>query len=54
LGSTDERLRLGFDCLLAQLPFWLAGQAGVLQQLVTALEQLQVCLLLIDDRSALT
>jgi hypothetical protein len=43
LGSTDERLRLGFDCLMAQLPFWLAGQAGVVQQLVTALEYLQVC-----------
>lgn len=42
LGTTDERLRLGVDCLMSQVPFWLPGQAEVVQQLVTALEHLQV------------
>ena len=42
LSSTEERVRCGFDILLSMVPFWLAGQAGVVQQLVTALEHLQV------------
>lgn len=50
LGTTDERLRLGVDCLMSQVPFWLPGQAEVVTQLVTALEHLQVgvcCLVLV-------
>lgn len=42
LSSSDERLRLGFDCLMAQVPFWLAGQAQVVTGLVAALEHLNV------------
>jgi hypothetical protein len=42
LSSSDERLQLGFDCLMAQVPFWLAGQAQVVDNLVTALEHLNV------------
>lgn len=42
LSSTDERLRYGFDSLMAQVPFWLAGQGPVVQQLATVLQQLQV------------
>jgi hypothetical protein len=42
LSSSDERLRLGFDCLMAQVPFWLAGQAQVVTSLVAALEHLNV------------
>jgi hypothetical protein len=42
LSTTDERLRLGFDSLMSQVPFWLPGQAEVVKQLVAALEDLQV------------
>lgn len=42
LSSTDERLRLGCDCLMAQLPFWLSGQTQVVNKLVAALEHLNV------------
>jgi hypothetical protein len=42
VGSTDERLRLGVDCLMAQVPFWLAGQRQVVVRLVDALDSLNV------------
>lgn len=42
LSTTEERLRLGCDCLMSQVPFWLPGQAEVVKQLVAALDDLQV------------